>query len=100
MDFAQPNLLYTLAMFALVIGILVFIHEMGHYLAGRLFGVKAESFSIGFGKELFGWTDKQGTRWKLSALPLGGYVKFVGDMNSSSQPSPEMAAIPMADPTR
>ena len=97
MDFAQPNLLYTLAMFALVIGILVFIHEMGHYLAARLFGVKAESFSIGFGKELFGWTDKQGTRWKLSALPLGGYVKFVGDMNSSSQPSPEMAAIPTAE---
>jgi regulator of sigma E protease len=97
MDFAQPNLLYTLAMFAVVIGILVFIHEMGHYLAARLFGVKAESFSIGFGKELFGWTDRQGTRWKLSALPLGGYVKFVGDMNSSSQPSPEMAAIPVAE---
>ncbi len=97
MDFAQPNLLYTLAMFAVVIGILVFIHEMGHYLAGRLFGVKAESFSIGFGKELFGWTDKQGTRWKLSALPLGGYVKFLGDMNASSQPSPEMAAVPAAE---
>lgn len=97
MDFAQPNLFYTLAMFALVIGVLVFIHEMGHYLAGRMFGVKAESFSIGFGKELFGWTDRQGTRWKLSALPLGGYVKFVGDMNSSSQPSPEMAAIPMSE---
>lgn len=97
MDFAQPNLLYTLAMFAVVIGILVFIHEMGHYLAGRMFGVKAESFSIGFGKELFGWTDKQGTRWKLSALPLGGYVKFVGDMNATSQPSPEMDAIPAAE---
>ncbi|MDO9489101.1 MAG: RIP metalloprotease RseP [Sphingomonadaceae bacterium] len=97
MDFAQPNLLYTLAMFAVVIGILVFIHEMGHYLAARLFGVKAESFSIGFGKELFGWTDKQGTRWKMSALPLGGYVKFVGDMNASSQPSPEMDAIPAAE---
>ncbi|MFC3713870.1 RIP metalloprotease RseP [Sphingoaurantiacus capsulatus] len=97
MDIVQPGLLYTLAMFALVIGILVFIHEMGHYLAGRMFGVKAESFSIGFGKELFGWTDRQGTRWKLSALPLGGYVKFVGDMNVSSQPSPEMAAIPAAE---
>lgn len=97
MDFAQPNLLYTLAMFAVVIGVLVFIHELGHYLAARMFGVKAESFSIGFGKELFGWTDRQGTRWKLSALPLGGYVKFVGDMNASSQPSPEMAAIPAAE---
>jgi len=97
MDFAQPSLIFTLAMFAVVIGILVFIHEMGHYLAGRLFGVKAESFSIGFGRELFGWTDRQGTRWKLSALPLGGYVKFVGDMNVSSQPSPEMAAIPASE---
>ena len=97
MDLVQPNILYTLAMFAVVIGILVFIHELGHYLAGRLFGVKAESFSIGFGRELLGWTDKQGTRWKLSLLPLGGYVKFVGDMNASSQPSPEMAAIPAAE---
>ena len=97
MDFAQPNLLYTVATFAVVIGVLVFVHELGHYLAGRLFGVRAESFSIGFGRELFGWTDRQGTRWKLSALPLGGYVKFVGDMNVSSQPSPEMEAIPAAE---
>lgn len=97
MDFVQPSFLYTLAMFAVVIGVLVFIHEMGHYLAGRMFGVKAESFSIGFGRELFGWTDRQGTRWKLSALPLGGYVKFVGDMNVSSQPSPEMEQIPLAE---
>lgn len=86
----QPGILYTLAMFAVVIGVLVFIHEWGHYLAGRIFGVKADSFSIGFGKELFGWTDKRGTRWKLSALPLGGYVKFSGDMNAASQPSPEV----------
>ncbi len=97
MDLAQPSLIYTLAMFAVVIGVLVFIHEMGHYLAGRLFGVKAESFSIGFGRELFGWTDRQGTRWKLSVLPLGGYVKFLGDMNASSQPSPEMDAIPPSE---
>lgn len=97
MDLAQPSLLYTLGMFAVVIGVLVFIHEMGHYLAGRMFGVKAESFSIGFGRELFGWTDKRGTRWKLSLLPLGGYVKFVGDMNVSSQPSPEMESIPAAE---
>ena len=97
MDFVQPNLLYTLGMFAVVIGVLVFIHELGHYLAGRMFGIKAESFSIGFGRELFGWTDRQGTRWKLSLLPLGGYVKFVGDMNVSSEPSPEMEAIPAAE---
>jgi regulator of sigma E protease len=97
MDLSQPSLIFTLGMFAVVIGVLVFIHELGHYLAGRMFGVKAESFSIGFGRELFGWTDRQGTRWKLSALPLGGYVKFVGDMNATSQPSPEMDAIPESE---
>ncbi len=96
MEFAlpQPGMLYTLAIFAVVIGVLVFIHEMGHYAAGRVFGIKAESFSIGFGKELFGWTDKRGTRWKLSLLPLGGYVKFAGDMNASSQPDPAVLAMP------
>ncbi len=71
-----------------MLGPLVLIHELGHYLVGRLFGVKADAFSIGFGKELAGWTDKRGTRWKLSALPLGGYVQFAGDMNPSSAPSP------------
>jgi regulator of sigma E protease len=94
---AQPSLLFTLGMFAVVIGILVFIHEMGHYLAGRVFGVKAESFSIGFGREIFGWTDKRGTRWKLSWLPLGGYVKFIGDMNATSQPSPELDRLPASE---
>lgn len=99
MDLAlsQPGFLYTLGMFAVVIGILVFIHEMGHYLAGRLFGIKADSFSIGFGRELFGWTDKRGTRWKVSLLPLGGYVKFTGDMNAASQPDPELLALPAAE---
>ena len=70
-----------------MLGPLVLIHELGHYLVGRLFGVKADAFSIGFGKELAGWTDRRGTRWKLSALPLGGYVQFAGDMNPSSAPS-------------
>jgi regulator of sigma E protease len=82
----QPGLLFTVATFAIVIGVLVFVHELGHYLAGRLFGVKAESFSIGFGREILGWTDRQGTRWKVSLLPLGGYVKFAGDANAASQP--------------
>ena len=72
--------------FVLVLGPLVVIHELGHYLVGRLFGVKADAFSVGFGKVLAGWTDKRGTRWKLSALPLGGYVQFAGDMNASSMP--------------
>ncbi len=88
----HPSLPYTLAMFAVVIGVLVFVHEFGHYAIGRVFGVKADVFSIGFGRELFGWNDRRGTRWKLSLLPLGGYVKFAGDMNAASQPSPEAAA--------
>lgn len=83
----SPGLLTTIFAFLLVLGPLVLIHELGHYLVGRLFGVKADAFSIGFGKELAGWTDRRGTRWKLSALPLGGYVQFSGDMNPSSAPS-------------
>ena len=74
--------------FLLVLGPLVTLHELGHYLVGRWFGVQAEAFSVGFGKELAGFTDKRGTRWKLSALPLGGYVQFKGDMNPASVPDP------------
>ncbi|WP_374412486.1 RIP metalloprotease RseP [Novosphingobium colocasiae] len=81
---ASPGLITTLFAFLLVLGPLVLIHELGHYLVGRLFGVKANAFSIGFGKELFGWTDRRGTRWKISAVPLGGYVQFAGDMNPAS----------------
>lgn len=88
---AQPGVLYTVTTFLLVLSVLVFIHELGHYLAGRFFKVRIETFSIGFGKELFGWTDKAGTRWKISLLPLGGYVKFFGDANAASMPS-EIAA--------
>ncbi len=84
----------TVLSFLLVIGPLIFIHELGHYFAGRWFGVKAETFSIGFGREIAGWTDKRGTRWKVGWLPLGGYVKFKGDMNPASQPSPEWLALP------
>jgi len=83
---ASPSLLLTLLAFVLVLGPLVVIHELGHYLVGRWFGVKADAFSVGFGKELAGWTDRRGTRWKLSALPLGGYVQFAGDMNATSMP--------------
>ena len=80
--------------FLAVLGPLVFIHEMGHYLAGRLFGVQADVFSIGFGREIFGWNDKRGTRWKVGWLPLGGYVKFKGDMNPASTPTDEWLALP------
>ncbi|MFC0205409.1 RIP metalloprotease RseP [Novosphingobium soli] len=82
----SPGLLTTIFAFLLVLGPLVLIHELGHYLVGRLFGVKADAFSIGFGKELAGWTDRRGTRWKLSALPLGGYVQFAGDMTPTGTP--------------
>ncbi len=74
--------------FLLVLGPLVTLHELGHYLVGRWFGVKADAFSIGFGKELTGWTDRRGTRWKIAAIPLGGYVQFKGDMNPASMPNP------------
>ena len=80
--------------FLLLLGPLVTLHELGHYLVGRWFGVKAETFSVGFGKELAGYTDRRGTRWRLSALPLGGYVQFAGDMNPASQPSAEWLALP------
>ena len=82
----SPSILMMVLAFLLVLGPLVLVHELGHYLVGRWFGIKADAFSIGFGKELFGWTDKRGTRWKVSALPLGGYVQFAGDMNAASQP--------------
>jgi regulator of sigma E protease len=91
---AFGGFVWAIACFLCVIGPLIFIHEMGHYLVGRWCGVKAEAFSIGFGKELFGWTDKRGTRWKIAALPLGGYVRFAGDMNPASQPSPDWLALP------
>ena len=70
----------------LVLMLVVFIHELGHFQIGRWCGVQIQTFSIGFGKELFGFNDKYGTRWKLSAIPLGGYVKFVGDENAASLP--------------
>jgi regulator of sigma E protease len=97
---ASPGILTTVWSFLLVIGPLIFIHEMGHYLAGRWFGVKADAFSIGFGREVAGWTDKRGTRWKVGWMPLGGYVKFAGDMNPASQPSDEWLSLPAEERNR
>ena len=88
MDGSIPFWMYILG-FPLLLGPLVTLHELGHYLVGRWFGVKAEAFSVGFGKEVLGWTDKRGTRWKLCALPLGGYVQFKGDMDPASIPHPD-----------
>jgi regulator of sigma E protease len=92
-----PGFFWSLVFFFVAIGPLIFIHEMGHYLVGRWCGVKADVFSIGFGREIFGWNDKRGTRWKLSLLPLGGYVKFAGDMSAASEPTEEWKALPEAE---
>lgn len=70
--------------FVLVLSVLVFVHEWGHYIVARMCGVRVEVFSIGFGKELFGYTDKSNTRWKVSLIPLGGYVKLFGDSDPAS----------------
>lgn len=96
----SPGIFWTVLSFLLVIGPLIFVHELGHYFVGRWFGVKADAFSIGFGREVAGWTDKRGTRWKLAWLPLGGYVKFAGDMNAAGQPSPEWLALPAEERAR
>ena len=90
--FEQPPFWMYFVGFLLLLGPLVTVHELGHYLVGRWMGVKAEAFSIGFGKEITGFTDKRGTRWRLSMLPLGGYVLFKGDMNPASIPDPNAVA--------
>ena len=76
--------------FIIALTVLVFIHELGHYLPARRFGVRVEVFSIGFGPEIFGFTDKAGTRWKFSLLPLGGYVRMYGDANAASAPDADL----------
>jgi regulator of sigma E protease len=84
---AQPPLWLILVAFVCALGPLVFFHELGHYLVARWFGIPAEAFSIGFGREIVGWTDRRGTRWKVGWLPIGGYVRFVGDMSPASNPA-------------
>lgn len=82
--------------FLAVLTVIVFVHEMGHYLVARWNGVAIQTFSIGFGRELVGWNDRHGTRWRISAIPLGGYVRFMGDSNAASLPDAE--AVANADP--
>ena len=84
--------LFYLMAFLVVLTIVVFIHELGHFLVARWCGVKVSAFSIGFGKEIFGFNDKHGTRWRFAWIPLGGYVKFMDDANAASVPSGEPAA--------
>jgi regulator of sigma E protease len=85
--------------FLIVLTIVVFFHEFGHFLVARWCGVKVVTFSIGFGPELFGFNDRHDTRWKVCAIPLGGYVKFFGDENAASVPD-QAAAAAMSEPER
>src|SRR5215472_4616791 len=78
--------------FLFVLSLVLFFHELGHFLVARWCGVRVLVFSIGFGPELFGFNDRSGTRWKISAIPLGGYVKFFGDENAASVPEHAAAA--------
>jgi regulator of sigma E protease len=82
---ADSLLVGTLLPFLIVLTVIIFVHEMGHYLVGRWCGIGVKAFSIGFGPEIFGFNDKHGTRWRLAAIPLGGYVKFAGDMTGAGQ---------------
>src|ERR1041385_1009539 len=83
--------------FLFVLTIVVFFHELGHFLVARWCGVKVVAFSIGFGPEIVGFNDRHGTRWKISAVPLGGYVKFYGDDNAASAPDLDAAAAMSAE---
>ncbi|HEY7384488.1 MAG TPA: RIP metalloprotease RseP [Beijerinckiaceae bacterium] len=89
---ATGSFLTAAISFLFILTIVVFIHELGHFLVGRWCGVGVTAFSIGFGRELIGWNDRHGTRWKISAIPLGGYVKFAGDVNGASVPDPDALA--------
>ena len=86
------SVLWIMLAFLVVLGILVVIHELGHYLVGRYYGVKVSTFSIGFGPELYHRIDKNGTRWRVAAIPLGGYVKWAGDENGASMPDRDAIA--------
>lgn len=91
-DLIPMQYLLMLPAFLVVLTAIVFVHEMGHYLVARWNGIAIHTFSLGFGPELVGFNDRAGTRWRISAIPLGGYVRFVGDMNPASQPDPDIEA--------
>lgn len=93
----SPGIPFTILAFLAVLGPLVFVHEYGHYIVARWCGVKADIFSIGFGRRILGWTDKRGTVWKVGWLPLGGYVQFAGDRDAVSQPDANWQNLPAAE---
>jgi regulator of sigma E protease len=84
--------------FLVALTVIVFIHELGHFLVARWCGVDVEAFSIGFGREIFGWNDRHGTRWKVAWLPLGGYVRFRGDANAASMPDADALEKAKSEP--
>lgn len=86
------NFFSVLIPFLFVLTVVVFVHELGHFLVARWYGVKVQAFSIGFGREIWGFNDRYGTRWRLAWIPLGGYVKFIDDENGASVPSPDALA--------
>lgn len=96
-DLIMTALHYALS-FILIVSVIVFVHEFGHYFIAKICGVKATDFSIGFGKVLFSRKDKYGTNWKICAIPMGGYVKFLGDMNPASTSS-DIESVPAKDRT-
>jgi regulator of sigma E protease len=96
MSFLTGGLGYIVP-FLIVLTVLVFVHELGHYLVARWCRVRIEVFSIGFGPEIFGWNDRAGTRWKFSLVPLGGYVKMFGDADPASMPSSGLPAMTEAE---
>ena len=91
-----PTVLFFLAAFLLVLTVVVFIHELGHFLVARQCGVMVSTFSIGFGREIFGFEDRHGTRWRFAWIPLGGYVKFIDDENAASVPGKQNASDEVA----
>jgi regulator of sigma E protease len=94
MDFLMSLLTYIVP-FVVVLSVIVFVHEYGHFIVGRLCGIKVDAFSLGFGPEICAFDDSKGTRWRIAAIPLGGYVKFHGDANGASMSDSEaIAAMP------
>ncbi|MGB0843508.1 MAG: RIP metalloprotease RseP [Alphaproteobacteria bacterium] len=96
-DFLWTLVFYKTFIFLAVLTVLVFVHEMGHYLVAKWSGVRVVAFSIGFGPEIFGWYDKSGTRWKFCWIPLGGYVKMFGDLNAASIADPDAGFMSAED---
>jgi regulator of sigma E protease len=99
MDFLYQVPHYALP-FLVVLSVLVFVHELGHYLVARFCGVRIEIFSIGFGRELFGFKDKHGTRWKICLIPLGGYVQMFGDADPTSSTTKKEKVEALSDQER